>query len=227
LIQEDGVLIVVDFETGHKTGFFCDQRENRKHLLDIAADKTLLDLCCYTGGFGLVGGRKAKHVTLVDLDEKALAVAEENAKLNQYFGSRARYRFTQCDAFNYMRQVEAINQRFDVVVLDPPKLIATRAEFEEGRRKYSDMNTLAMDLVEPGGRIPSHRPSAQTGAEQAHPRRPLRGAQHSGGAHPAPAGQEKARLRGDCRRRHWLALTAERRRPPLPLPKLIGLLGIP
>lgn len=166
LIQEDGVLIVVDFETGHKTGFFCDQRENRKHLLDIAADKTLLDLCCYTGGFGLVGGRKAKHVTLVDLDEKALAVAEENAKLNQYFGSRARYRFTQCDAFNYMRQVEAINQRFDVVVLDPPKLIATRAEFEEGRRKYSDMNTLAMDLVEPGGLLVTNSCSGLMGQEE-------------------------------------------------------------
>ena len=153
LIQEDGVLFVVDFETGHKTGFFCDQRENRRQLLDTAADKTLLDLCCYTGGFGLVGGRQAKHVTLVDLDEKALAVAEENARLNQYFGSRARYRFIQCDAFNYMRQVEAINQTFDVVVLDPPKLIATRAEFEEGRRRYSDLNTLAMGLVVPGGML--------------------------------------------------------------------------
>jgi 23S rRNA (cytosine1962-C5)-methyltransferase len=151
LIQEDGVLFVVDFETGHKTGFFCDQRENRKVLLDLAADQTLLDLCCYTGGFGLVGGRKAKHVTFVDLDEKALAVAEENARLNQYFGARARYRFIQCDAFNYMRQVDAINQKFDVVVLDPPKLIATRVEFEEGRRKYSDLNTLAMGLVPPGG----------------------------------------------------------------------------
>lgn len=156
MIQEDGVLFLVDFETGHKTGFFCDQRDNRKHLTSAAAGKTLLDLCCYTGGFGLVGGREAKHVTLVDLDEDAVAMAEENAKVNQYFGSRARYRFIQCDAFNYMRQVEAIDQRFDVVVLDPPKLIGSRAEFEEGRRKYSDLNTLAMKLVEPGGLLVTH-----------------------------------------------------------------------
>lgn len=151
MVQEDGVLFMVDFETGHKTGFFCDQRENRKRLQASAEGKTLLDLCCYTGGFGLVGGREAKHATLVDLDENAVALAEENAKVNQYFGQRARFRFIQCDAFNYMRQVEAINQRFDVVVLDPPKLIATRAEFEEGRRRYSDLNSLAMGLVEPGG----------------------------------------------------------------------------
>ncbi|RLT14317.1 MAG: class I SAM-dependent rRNA methyltransferase [Planctomycetota bacterium] len=151
MIQEDGVLFMVDFETGHKTGFFCDQRENRKRLTEAAAGKTLLDMCCYTGGFGLVGGRKASHATLVDLDETAVALAEENAKVNQYFGSRARYRFIQCDVFNYMRQVEAINQKFDVVVLDPPKLIGTRAEFEEGRRRYSDLNSLAMGLVEPGG----------------------------------------------------------------------------
>lgn len=151
LVQEDGVLFMVDFETGHKTGFFCDQRENRKRLSTVAEGKTLLDLCCYTGGFGLVGGRNAQHATLVDLDENAVALAEENAKVNQYFGSRARFRFIQCDAFNYMRQVEAINQRFDVVVLDPPKLISSRAEFEEGRRKYSDLNALAMGLVEPGG----------------------------------------------------------------------------
>ncbi len=166
MIQEDGVLFVVDFETGHKTGFFCDQRENRRHLLDVATDKTLLDLCCYTGGFGLVGGRRAKHVTLVDLDENALAVAEENARLNQYFGAKARYRFIQCDAFNYMRQVEAINQHFEVVVLDPPKLIANRSEFEEGRRRYSDMNTLAMGLVAPGGMLITNSCSGLMGQEE-------------------------------------------------------------
>ncbi len=156
MVQEDGVLFLVDFETGHKTGFFCDQRENRMKLTTSAAGKTLLDVCCYTGGFGLVGGREAKQVTMVDLDEKAVALAEENAKVNQYFGAKSKYKFVQADAFNYMRQLDAADQRFDVVVLDPPKLIGSRAEFEEGRRKYSDLNTLAMKLVEPGGLLVTH-----------------------------------------------------------------------
>jgi 23S rRNA (cytosine1962-C5)-methyltransferase len=156
MVQEDGVLFLVDFETGHKTGFFCDQRENRIKLTTSAAGKTLLDVCCYTGGFGLVGGREAKQVTMVDLDEKAVELAEENAKINQYFGAKSKYKFVQADAFNYMRQLDAAGQQFEVVVLDPPKLIGSRAEFEDGRRKYSDLNTLAMKLVEPGGLLVTH-----------------------------------------------------------------------
>jgi 23S rRNA (cytosine1962-C5)-methyltransferase len=82
----------------------------------------------------------------VDLDEEPLAVARENANLNQ-----VRVRFVQADAFTYMREMIELGRRFDVVVLDPPKLVRSRAELEDGTRKHFDLNRLAMRLVSPGG----------------------------------------------------------------------------
>lgn len=147
-IQEFGTRFRVDFDAGHKTGFFCDQRENRKMLAGFCQEKTVLDLCCYTGGFAIqakkLGG--AKEVTGVDLDEAPLALAKENANLNQ-----VRVKFAQADAFAYIRDMAAGGRTFDVVILDPPKLIRSRAELEEGARKHFDLNRLAMRLVAPGG----------------------------------------------------------------------------
>lgn len=147
-IQEFGTRFRVDFAAGHKTGFFCDQRDNRRMLAGFCKDKTVLDLCCYTGGFAVqakkLGG--AAEVIGVDLDEQPLALARENANLNQ-----VRVKFVQADAFAYLRDMLANNRRFDVVVLDPPKLIRSRAELEEGTKKHFDLNRLAMRLVAPGG----------------------------------------------------------------------------
>lgn len=147
-IQEFGTRFRVDFGEGHKTGFFCDQRDNRRQLAMYCKDRTVLDVCCYTGGFAIqakkLGG--ASEVTGVDLDEHPLALAKENANLNQ-----VRCKFVQADAFIYMRDLLSAGKKFDVVVLDPPKLIRSRDEFEEGRRKLLDLNRLAMRLVAPGG----------------------------------------------------------------------------
>jgi 23S rRNA (cytosine1962-C5)-methyltransferase len=147
-IHEYGTRFRVRFEGGHKTGFFCDQRENRRRLADLCQDRTVLDLCCYTGGFAVQAKclGKAAEVTGVDLDEEPLKLARENANLNQ-----ARIRFVQDDAFAYMREMLRLDRRYDVVVLDPPKLIRSRAELEEGTRKHLDLNRLAMRLVKPGG----------------------------------------------------------------------------
>src|SRR5205814_2973712 len=82
----------------------------------------------------------------VDLDADALELAKENANLNQ-----VRIKYAQADAFNYIRDMSAGGRTFDVVVLDPPKLIRSRAELEEGTRKHFDLNRLAMRLVAPGG----------------------------------------------------------------------------
>jgi 23S rRNA (cytosine1962-C5)-methyltransferase len=147
-IEEHGVRFRVHFEGGHKTGFFCDQRDNRLALARFCPDRTVLDLCCYTGGFGLyalVKGR-AREVTCVDLDEKAVALARENANANQ-----ARPNFVHADAFGYMRQMTQNGRAFGVVVLDPPKLIPSRLDVAPGKRKYFDLNVLALGLVEPGG----------------------------------------------------------------------------
>jgi 23S rRNA (cytosine1962-C5)-methyltransferase len=147
-IQEFGTRFRVDFASGHKTGFFCDQRDNRRQLASYCAGKTVLDLCCYTGGFAIqakkLGG--ASDVIGVDLDAAPLELAKENANLNQ-----VRVKFAQADAFAYIRDMAAGGRQFDVVVLDPPKLIRSRAELEEGSRKHFDLNRLAMRLVAPGG----------------------------------------------------------------------------
>ncbi len=148
VINEHGTRFRVKFEGGHKTGFFCDQRDNRRKLAEFCQGKSVLDLCCYTGGFSVQAKTlgQAEEVIGVDLDEEPLVVARENANLNQ-----ARVRFVQADAFSYMREMIRNGRQFDVVVLDPPKLIRTRMEIEEGTRKHFAMNRLAMRLVKPGG----------------------------------------------------------------------------
>lgn len=149
-IREHGVRYEVDFAEGHKTGFFCDQRDNRKAITRFTKDARILDLCCYSGGFSLcakvLGG--ALDVTGVDLDEKAIEQAKRNANLNQ-----ARIKWVHTDAFAYARQMAQNGEKWDVVVLDPPKFIFTRDESGnwEGRQKYEDLNQLAIGLVKPGG----------------------------------------------------------------------------
>lgn len=147
-ISEFGTQFEVDFHDGHKTGFFCDQRENRRRLASFCRGKRVLDLCCYTGGFSVQAKRlgAAEHVVGVDLDETAIAQARRNARLNQ-----ATLEFVHADGFGYARDMLRAGRRFDVVVLDPPKLIRNRAEIDAGKRKYFDWNRLALQLVEPGG----------------------------------------------------------------------------
>jgi len=147
-IREHGVRYEVNFEEGHKTGFFCDQRENRRRLATLVEGRRVLDLCCYTGGFALAAKvlGKAEEVTGVDLDEKAITQARRNANLNQ-----ARITWVHVDAFSYARQMQRNQQQWDVVVLDPPKLLLSRDEVAEGRKKYEDLNQLALSLVAPGG----------------------------------------------------------------------------
>jgi 23S rRNA (cytosine1962-C5)-methyltransferase len=147
-IHEFGTRFRVQFASGHKTGFFCDQRENRKRVAEACRGRSVLDLCCYTGGFAVQAKTlgQAADVTGVDLDEEPLRLARENANLNQ-----VRIRFVQADAFDYMREMLRQERRYDVVVLDPPKLVRSRLDLEEGTRKHFDLNRLAMRLVAPGG----------------------------------------------------------------------------
>ena len=147
-IAENGVRFGVRFDEGHKTGFFCDQRDNRRRLAGLVAGRSLLDVCCYTGGFALaaMAAGNARDATGVDLDERAIETARHNANLNQ-----VRVKWVHADAFVYMRQMEANERRWEALVLDPPKLIATRDDYGEGTRKYLDLNKLALRLLAPGG----------------------------------------------------------------------------
>jgi 23S rRNA (cytosine1962-C5)-methyltransferase len=216
-IQEHGVRYRVQFQGGHKTGFFCDQRDNRRELARFCAGRSVLDACCYTGGFGITalarGG--ARDVTGVDLDEKAIALARENANLNQ-----ARPSLIHADAFGYMRQMAANGRHFGVVVLDPPKLIPGRLDISSGKRKYFDLNVLAMGLVEPGGLLLTCSCSGLLSAEEflvllrAAARKAGRGAQVlavTGAAPDHPVGLEA--LEGSYLKAVWLRM-GERRAVP-------------
>lgn len=151
-ITEHGVHYEVDFAQGHKTGFFCDQRDNRLKLARLSAGKSLLDLCCYSGGFSIQAKlHGAAEVTAVDLDEKAIAMAQRNANINAAHGP-LRIDFVHADAFVYARQMVRNGKLFDTVLLDPPKFVLGRdEEKEEGLRKYHDLNLLGLQCVRRGG----------------------------------------------------------------------------
>ncbi|HEY4246729.1 MAG TPA: class I SAM-dependent rRNA methyltransferase [Lacunisphaera sp.] len=151
-IREHGVRYEVDFAEGHKTGFFCDQRDNRRRFGQLVKGMRVLDLCSYTGGFSInaiLGG--ATEVTAVDLDEAVIAQGRRNANLNQV--SPNKLKWVHADAFAYARQMQKNGEKFDAVICDPPKFVMTRepAFAAEGMRKYGDLNQLAASLVNPGG----------------------------------------------------------------------------
>ncbi|MHC5111257.1 MAG: class I SAM-dependent rRNA methyltransferase [Planctomycetota bacterium] len=147
-IRENDVRFTVEFDIGHKTGFFCDQRDNRERLATMCNGADVIDLCSFSGGFGVYAKTlgQAGTVRCVDLDEDAVALIKRNANLNQ-----VRVDAVHSDVFIYMRQMMANARTFDVVVLDPPKLIAGRKDVESGLIKYRDMNRLACGLVSEGG----------------------------------------------------------------------------
>jgi 23S rRNA (cytosine1962-C5)-methyltransferase len=162
-VQEHGIRYRIHFNEGHKTGFFCDQRESRRDLARFCAGRSMLDLCCYTGGFGLnalIRG-EARDVTCVDLDEKAVALACENGNANN-----VRLDVVHADAFGYARQMAQNGRSYGVVVLDPPKLILDREEISAGKRKYFDLNVLAMKLIERGGLLVSCSCSGLLGPQE-------------------------------------------------------------
>src|SRR3954469_23033914 len=147
VIAENGVRFRVAPGSKHKTGFFLDQRDNRQLLGSFCPGRRVLDLCCNTGGFAVYAKvRGAEEVTGIDLDEQALALAWQNAGLNQ-----VRVRFVQADLFPWLRDVLGQGQRFDVVVLDPAKQTRDREEVDYALKRYLDMNRLALQAVTPGG----------------------------------------------------------------------------
>jgi len=147
-VTENGVRFRVLLSRGHKTGFFCDQRENRLALTQFTPGLDVLDVCCYTGGFACYAAARgrAKTVTAVDLDENALATAAVNAQLNS-----VRIDFHHADAFEFLRQAARDGRRWPVVVVDPSKFVPRRDLMESGLQKYIDLNRLACSVVAPGG----------------------------------------------------------------------------
>ena len=148
VITENGVRFAVRLATGHKTGFFCDQRENRLAVTAFTPSRQMLDVCCYSGGFSCYAATRggASAVTAVDLDEAALETAARNAQLNS-----AAIDFQHADAFDFLRQAASQGRQWDVVVVDPSKFVARRDMIDIGLRKYADLNRLAAAVVRKNG----------------------------------------------------------------------------
>jgi 23S rRNA (cytosine1962-C5)-methyltransferase len=150
VITEHGLKFNVNFATGHKTGFYLDQRENRRRVRELSNGRAVLDCFCYTGGFTVnawAGG--AKSVTSVDGSGDALTLAGENLSLN---GMQAEgQEWIEGDVFQVLRKFRDAARSFDLIVLDPPKFAPTAAQAEKAARGYKDINRLAFKLLRPGG----------------------------------------------------------------------------
>jgi 23S rRNA (cytosine1962-C5)-methyltransferase len=149
-ISENSRRFLVDIQTGQKTGFYLDQRENRARLTSLCEGKEVLDCFAYTGGFAIyaaLGG--ADKVTLVESSEPALAIAGKNLDLNGI--AKEKYALEEGDVFSVLRGYRAQNRSFDLIVLDPPKLAPTRRSVDRASRAYKDVNLLAFQLLRPGG----------------------------------------------------------------------------
>lgn len=151
-IKEYGVRYLVDVHAGHKTGFYLDQRENRRMVGRAATGAEVLNCFCYTGGFGLAAlGGGAAHVTQLDASGPALALAERNRELN---GFSPESMGTVCgDAFQILRAWHKAGRTFDIIVLDPPKFMDSKASQNRAARGYKDVNLCAFRLLKPNGRL--------------------------------------------------------------------------
>jgi len=148
-IVENGLRYRVDLAEGQKTGFYLDQRENRKIAAGYLRGRRVLDMFCYSGGFSLaasvLGG--AKEVLAVDTSAKAVVLAEANAQLNDV----TNIRFQCGEAFKTLESLAAAGEHFDAVILDPPKFARSRRAVQEALQAYHWLNRLAIGILQPGG----------------------------------------------------------------------------
>lgn len=149
-ITENGVKYRVDFENGQKTGFFLDQKYNRRAVARLARGKRVLDCFTHTGSFALnaaLGG--AEHVHAVDISESAVQLARENAQLN---GLEGKMDFTAANVFDLLPELERAGKRdYDFIILDPPAFTKSRRTMDSAYRGYKEINMRAMKLLPRGG----------------------------------------------------------------------------
>ena len=149
-IFEGETKFLVDVVQGHKTGFYLDQRDNRKIVASFCMDKEVLNCFSYTGGFGISAlANGAKTLINIDTSADALKIAEDNARLNQL--DPGKMENITGDVFKVLRTFRDANRLFDVIILDPPKFAESASQIEKAARGYKDINLLAMKLLKPGG----------------------------------------------------------------------------
>jgi len=151
-ILESDLNFIVKVETGQKTGFYLDQRENRKIAAKFFAGKDVLNVFSFTGGFSVYAvHHKAKTVVSIDSSNVATEIAKKNLVINGLGGANCEWLVE--DAFKYLRKLRDQDRKFDVVILDPPKFAATQAQVERASRGYKDINLLGFKLLNSGGTL--------------------------------------------------------------------------
>jgi 23S rRNA (cytosine1962-C5)-methyltransferase len=150
-VRENGVLFLVDPWQGQKTGFFLDQRDKREALRKYARAKRVLNCFSYTGGFSVYAALASPEtrVTSVDVSESALELAREHFLMNGLDPNL--HEFLTADVFEYLEQAQRVGEQFDVVILDPPAFAKSQGARAQALKAYRRLNTLAMQVLRPGG----------------------------------------------------------------------------
>jgi 23S rRNA (cytosine1962-C5)-methyltransferase len=148
IVTEHGYKFKIDWTTGQKTGFFIDQRENRRLLAEYTENKSVLNMFGYTGGFSVYAMHNASLVHTVDSSAPAIGLARENIALN--FGDDPRHEAFQTDAFEYLNDIK---DKYDVIILDPPAFAKHHNVLSNALQGYKRLNIKAIEQVRPGGVI--------------------------------------------------------------------------
>jgi 23S rRNA (cytosine1962-C5)-methyltransferase len=148
IVNENGFKFKIDWTTGQKTGFFIDQRENRKLLELYTSGRDVLNMFGYTGAFSVYAMKNARTVHTVDSSESAVKLADENIRLN--FGDDERHQSVKHDAFEYLNDIK---DKYDLIILDPPAFAKHHNVLSNALQGYKRLNIKAIDQIRPGGII--------------------------------------------------------------------------
>jgi 23S rRNA (cytosine1962-C5)-methyltransferase len=149
VIEEHGLTYEVDLRVGQKTGFYLDQRDNRRAVAAYAAGRRMLDLYCYTGGFSLTALRHGVASQSLGIDSSAPAI--DQARRNAVRNGLGHARFEQADAPEALAKLRASGERFGLVVCDPPKFARTERDLDRALQAYARLNRAVVEVLEPGG----------------------------------------------------------------------------
>ncbi len=153
LVDDGSVRYKIDFEKGHKTGFYFDQSDNRFFIEKISKDKNVADLFCNSGGFGLHAAKAgAASVVFVDSSSTEIENAKNNFELNDL---ECRSEFVTTDVFEFIEKCISENKKYDIVIIDPPAFAKNKKSLPSAKKGYEKLNRLAMQIVKDGGFLAS------------------------------------------------------------------------
>ena len=168
IFQENGLSFEADVVHGQKTGFFLDQRDNRRRVGDLAGGKSVLNVFAYTGGFSVYAARAgAPEITSIDTSQPALEAAQRNLVHNHLFPAvaAARHEIFVEDAFLALARLQGEGRRFELVIIDPPAFAQKQSQAAQALHAYERLTRLALGVLQPGGRLVQASCSSRVAAE--------------------------------------------------------------